>query len=96
MPEVLLHPALFHAVVLMNLLFVLGAWSLSRPSYWAAGLLAICSVAWLFWNQPLEGRILISVTPEHGLTESDILSILGVAIAAVTFARTRERRRYEE
>ncbi|ETA04724.1 hypothetical protein V525_21740 [Gordonia alkanivorans CGMCC 6845] len=89
-------PSVFHALVLLNLVFVTGAWCLARPSYRAAAVLAFLSVAWLFGNGPIEGRILVTVTVDHGFTESDILSIIGVVIAAITYARTRERRRYEE
>jgi len=96
MPDDPVAPSVFHALVLLNLLFVTGAWCLARPSYRAAGALAAVSVAWFMWNGPVEGRVLISVNINHGFTESDILSILGVVIAAVTFVRTRERRRYEE
>ncbi|MDS1115995.1 hypothetical protein RD149_19800 [Gordonia westfalica] len=96
MPDQPVDPSVFHAMVLMNLLFVTGAWCLARPTYRAAGVLATTSVAWFMWNGPVEGRVLISININHGFTESDILSILGVVIAAITFARTRERRRYEE
>ncbi|MDJ0455350.1 hypothetical protein [Gordonia amicalis] len=89
-------PSVFHALVILNLLFVTGAWSLARPSYRAAAVLALLSVAWLFGNGPIEGRVLVSITLNHGFTESDVLSIIGVAVAAITFVRTRERRRYEE
>ncbi|WP_241549108.1 hypothetical protein [Gordonia alkanivorans] len=91
-----LDPSVFHALVLMNLLFVTGAWCLARPSYRAAVVLAILSLAWLFGNGPIEGRVLISININHGFTESDILSIVGLVLAAVTLVRTRERRRYEE
>ncbi|MDV6314715.1 hypothetical protein M0655_19685 [Gordonia amicalis] len=96
MPDQPVDPSVFHALVLLNLLFVTGAWCLARPTYRAAAVLVAASVAWFMWNGPVEGRVLISININHGFTESDILSILGVAIAAVTFTRTRERRRYEE
>ncbi|WP_439031889.1 hypothetical protein [Gordonia terrae] len=89
-------PDPFHALVLMNLLFVVGAWSLARPSYPAAGLLTANAVAWALWNQPIEGRVLVSFSIEHGITESDLLSVAAVVIAAITVWRTRERRRYED
>ncbi|MDH3026952.1 hypothetical protein QEN35_21590 [Gordonia alkanivorans] len=95
-PLVPVDPSVFHALVLMNLLFITGAWCLARPSYRAAAILACLSLAWLFGNGPIEGRVLVTVTIDHGFTESDILAILGVGIAAVTFVRARERRRYEE
>ncbi|MDH3009309.1 hypothetical protein [Gordonia alkanivorans] len=90
------HPSVFYALVLLNLLFVTGAWCLARPTYRAAVAMASVSFAWFMWNGPIEGRVLVSISVNHGFTESDILSIVGVVIAAITFVRTRERRRYEE
>ncbi len=87
---------LFHALVLLNLLFVTGGWCLACPSYRAGAAVVCLSAAWLFWNGPLEGRILISFSIEHGFTESDILAIIGFIVAAATFIRTHERRRHEE
>ncbi|MFT4394647.1 hypothetical protein ACLTEW_06895 [Gordonia lacunae] len=86
-------PDPFHALVLMNLLFVAGAWCLARPSCAAAAVLAATGVAWALWNQPIEGRVLVSFSIEHGITESDILSVLAVVIAAVTVYRSRPRGR---
>lgn len=96
MPAGAIDPSFFYGLVIMNLLFVSGAWCLARPSYRAAAVLAVVSVAWFMWNGPIEGRVLIHITLEHGFTESDLLSILGVVIAAVTLVRVRERRRWEE
>ncbi|GAB84223.1 hypothetical protein RVF83_11020 [Gordonia rubripertincta] len=96
MPGHPVDPSVFHALVLLNLLFVTGAWCLARPTYRAAAVLAFLSVAWLFGNGPIEGRVLVTITVDHGFTESDILSIIGVGIAAITFTKTRERRRYDE
>ena len=88
-----LMPDPFHALVLMNLLFVVGAWCLARPSYAAAAVLVANSVAWALWNQPIEGRVLVSFSIEHGITESDMLSVLAVVIATVTVYRSRVRSR---
>ncbi|WP_240199273.1 MULTISPECIES: hypothetical protein [unclassified Gordonia (in: high G+C Gram-positive bacteria)] len=86
-------PDPFHSLVLMNLLFVVGAWCLARPSYPAAAALAATGVAWALWNQPIEGRVLVSFNIEHGITESDMLSVLAVVIAVATIFRSRVRSR---
>ncbi|MCR5977920.1 hypothetical protein GDN83_09275 [Gordonia jinghuaiqii] len=84
-------PDPFHSLVIMNLLFVVGAWCLARPSYPAAAALVVIAVAWLFLNDPIEGRVLVSFTVDHGITESDILSLAAVVVAAVTVRRLRVR-----
>ncbi|GAC67977.1 hypothetical protein [Gordonia soli] len=81
--------AVFHALVVMNLLFVTGAWCLARPSVPAAAVLVAVSVLWLFANGPIEGGILYSFSVEHGLTESDVLSVIGFVLAAVSVWRVR-------
>ncbi|MBD0863963.1 hypothetical protein IA539_22590 [Gordonia sp. zg691] len=95
-PRALYDPALFHACVLLNLLFISGAWCIARPTYRAAVALGGVAVAWLIWNHPLEGYVLFEVRPGRGFTESDVLSVLALAVAASTLTRTRDRRRYEE
>jgi hypothetical protein len=74
-------PALFYGLVLLNLLFVTGAWCLARPSRAAAIVLIIFSVLWVLFNGPLEGHVLLSYTSDNGLTESDLLSLAGLGIA---------------
>jgi hypothetical protein len=74
-------PALFYGLVLLNLLFVTGAWCLARPSRAAAIVLIIFSVLWVLFNGPLEGHVLLSYTSDNGLTESDLLSLVGLGIA---------------
>lgn len=79
---------LFYPALTMNLLVVVGAWCLAKPSRPAAVCLAALALAWLFGNGPLEGRILWTFTQQHGLTVSDLLSAAGLAIAALTWRRS--------
>ena len=74
-------PALFYGLVLLNLLFVTGAWCLARPSRAAAVVLILVSVLWVLFNGPIEGHVLLSYTYQNGLTESDLLSLAGLIIA---------------
>jgi hypothetical protein len=55
-----------------------------------AGVLAIAAVVWLLVNKPVEGRTILVVTPEHGVTEADLpaLAIL-VGVAAVLLLGAR-------
>lgn len=86
-------PDLFHALVLLNLLFVSGAWSLARPSIRSSIVLTVVGLAWLIWNKPLEGQSLFSVTVRHGVTESDLLSVAAFVIAAAGLVRAWQRSR---
>ena len=74
-------PALFYGLVLLNLLFVTGAWCLARPSRAAAVVLIFVSGLWVLFNGPIEGHVLLSYTYQNGLTESDLLSLAGLIIA---------------
>lgn len=77
----------------------------TRPYHWAgaivfhvhiwtpktiiAVLLVAAAVVWFLVNDPVEGRTLLVVTPQHGLTEADLLSIAAVALAAVLVVTDR-------
>ncbi|HEY5853077.1 MAG TPA: hypothetical protein VIW24_03240 [Aldersonia sp.] len=76
-------PQVFHALVIMNLLFVSGAWCLARPSRLAAATVLVVSVLWVLFNGPIEGNVLLVLSPgRHGITESDLLAVIGVGIGA--------------
>ncbi|GAB90074.1 hypothetical protein ACSJLP_27710 [Gordonia rhizosphera NBRC 16068] len=80
-------PDLFHSLVLLNLLFACGLWTLLRPSLRAATVLTVVSTAWVVWNKPLEGEILATIVERHGVTESDLLAVAGYVIAAWAMTR---------
>ncbi len=82
----------FHALILLNLLFACGLWTLLRPSVRAAAVLAVVSLAWVVWNGPIEGATLIRFTSGHGITESDLLAVVGLVIAGVTVKRVQSGR----
>jgi hypothetical protein len=52
-----------------------------RPRRAAALLLLPASAAWVLFNGPIEGPILVTLSPDHGLTVSDLLAVLGVLVA---------------
>lgn len=84
----------FYGLVFMNLLFVTSTVCLMKPS--RASVLATCgaAVAWLLFNGPLEGQVLISVTPQNGLTVSDLFSFIAFGIAARGWMQVRGPRRF--
>ena len=86
-------PTLFHGLVVMCSLFASAAWCLARPTRLSSGAVAAAALLWLILNGPLEGRVLLTVTPENGLTESDLLSLGGFGIAVWGFRASRHGRR---
>ena len=52
-----------------------------RPRRAAALLLLPASAAWVLFNGPIEGPILLTLTANHGLTVSDLLAVVGVLVA---------------
>ena len=47
----------------------------------AAVLLLPVAAAWVLFNGPIEGPILLTISSSHGLTVSDLLAVLGVLVA---------------
>jgi amino acid permease len=74
------------------ILVALGARGLVRRT--AALLLLPVSAAWVAFNGRLEGPVLITFTPAHGVTVSDLLAVLGVLVSlAVLLVGRRSRDR---
>ena len=53
----------------------------------AAVLLLPLAVAWVLFNGPIEGPILLTFSSDHGLTVSDLLAVVAVLVAAVVLVR---------
>ncbi|AWH01780.1 hypothetical protein DCN13_19095 [Rhodococcus ruber] len=64
----------------MCALFAASAWCLARPNVVSSTAVAMAAVLWLALNGSIEGRVILSVDREHGLTESDLLSFVGFGI----------------
>jgi len=66
---------------------------LTRPdTRWVLWILVICSALWLPLNNGhLEGPVLITVDPRHGLTAADLIGYGGWVLAAATLQRGRRR-----
>ncbi|MDV6280284.1 hypothetical protein [Rhodococcus jostii] len=83
---------LFYSLVCMNLLFATATWCLSRPTRWSATATALAALLWLFGNGQLEGRVLLSINYHHGLTVSDLLSMVAFAISIWGFVAVAHSR----
>jgi hypothetical protein len=60
-----------------------------RPG--AAWLLLLFCAAWLPVNRPIEGPVILRLSPGHGITLADLLSIAGFGVAAVVLWRAHPR-----
>lgn len=54
-----------------------------------AVVLLVAAGIWFLVNGPVEGRTLVVVTPEHGLTVADLFSLVALAAAAVLLLTSR-------
>jgi hypothetical protein len=52
-----------------------------------AVLLLPVAAAWVLFNGPIEGPILLTISTNHGLTVSDLLAVMGVVVAAAILLR---------
>ena|SRR5579875_3548510 len=63
---------------------------LLHPTRTAAWLLVVCSALWLPLNNGhMEGPVLLTVAPHHGLTAGDLIGYGGWLVAAWTLYRVR-------
>ena len=88
--------ALFYSLVAMCSLFAASTWCLARPHALSSLAAAVAAALWFLMNGMLEGRVLYSVTPDHGLTEADLLSAAALGISAWGFRATARNRRRRE
>lgn len=85
------------AVVALVLLLAglgLGASGLAGVGSLRLPALALCVVgapAWVVTSTPLEGPVLLTVSPQHGLTLSDVLAAVAVGLGVLLVLDLRRR-----
>ena len=84
---------LFYSIAAMNALFSSMAWCAAKPNRWSILAVLTSALIWPFVNGPLEGNILLKLSDSHGITVSDLLSVLAVVVALVQGIRIRRARR---
>jgi FtsH-binding integral membrane protein len=84
---------LFYSIAAMNALFSSMAWCAAKPTKWSILATLTFAVIWPFVNGILEGRILLRISSTHGITVSDLFSVLAVVIALLQAMRIRRTRR---
>ena len=80
-------PQLFYSIAAMNALFSSLAWCAAKPN--RASILSVILFAfiWPVTNGPLEGHTLMHLSHGHGITVSDMLSVVAITVAAVQGVR---------
>jgi hypothetical protein len=78
-------PVVLLVVVVGLLLLALGSRGPLRRA--AAALLLPASAAWVLFNGPIEGPILLTLSRNHGVTVSDLLAVVGVVVAGAVLLR---------
>jgi hypothetical protein len=48
-----------------------------------AAVLVLAAVVWVLVNGPVEGPVLVVVSPDHGLTVADLFSVAAVLVAVL-------------
>ena len=84
---------LFYSIAAMNALFSSVAWCAAKPNKWSILAVLAFALIWPFVNGVLEGNLLLTLSSTHGITVSDLLSVLAVVIALVQAIRIRRARR---
>jgi uncharacterized membrane protein YfcA len=87
---------LFYSIAAMNALFSSMAWCAAKPNDWSILATLTFALIWPFVNGVLEGNLLLQLTNNHGITVSDLLSVLAVVIALVQAIRIRRARRVDQ
>ena len=78
---------LFYGVLAMNALFASLAWCLARPNWASILSVVVFAALWTFANKSFEGRTLVVLSPNHGITSHDLLSVLAGVVALVQMVR---------
>lgn len=76
-------------LVLLVALMLVTFLTRGRARLAAALLLLPVSAAWVAFNGPIEGPVLLTLSPDHGLTVSDLLAVVGVGVGAAALLRGR-------
>ncbi len=84
---------LFYSIAAMNALFSSMAWCAAKPNKWSILAVLAFALIWPFVNGTLEGNLLLKLSSTHGITVSDLFSVLAVVIALVQAIRIRRTRR---
>jgi hypothetical protein len=86
------HEQLFYSVVAMNALFSSLAWCAAKPNRASILSVVVFAVIWPLSDKALEGRVLVHLDKLHAITESDLLSVFAIVVAAIQMLRLGRKR----
>jgi hypothetical protein len=58
-----------------------------------AAMVGLLSAVWVLVNKPVEGPVLVALDRGHGITFSDMVSLVGAVVAVRAVRRARRRAR---
>lgn len=79
----------FRGIFAMNMLCASLGWCLAKPSRASVISVLASATAWPFVNSQLEGQKLLRLAPGRCVTESDLLSVLAISVAAAQVVKLR-------
>ncbi|WP_375482288.1 hypothetical protein [uncultured Mycobacterium sp.] len=83
----------FYSIAAMNALFSSMAWCAAKANLWSILTTLTFALIWPFVNGFLEGNLLLTISHNHGITVSDLLSVLAAGIALTQTIRIRRAMR---
>ncbi len=86
---------LFYSIAAMNALFSSMAWCAAKPNRWSILTTLTLALIWPFVNGILEGNLLLTISDTHGITVSDLFSVLAAGIALIQAIRIRRNVRHD-
>jgi hypothetical protein len=75
------------------LVLVLVAYFAPRHGLLGGGALVAAGLLWLVTNKSMEGRTIIHLTPDHGVTVADLAGVAAIVLGASQVWRRWPRRR---
>ena len=78
---------LFYSVLAMNALVASLAWCLAKPNWASIVSVVVSAAVWPLANKSFEGRTIVLLSPTHGITTHDLLSVVAVGVAGVGVIR---------
>lgn len=77
------------ALVVLSVLIAAVLRTVAAPSLTWIGVTVAAAVLWLPANKPVEGPLLLALGDGHGVTASDLVSVVAVVLVVLALRRSR-------